>query len=130
MSKKWKIAVGVIVAVVAFTGLGLLRWGEAIYWISGGERGWSLGVSAYQVLGWGSEAYRSDFGWDDALEGEEARWTDEFDARLVDDDGDGVPDRAVVEVPSEHRGRFGHGFDHDIDHGISRHHDRGGHAFF
>lgn len=86
------IAVLVVASVVVCTGMGLLHWGEAIYQFSDGERGWSLGASAYQALGWGAEAYRSDFGLDDAV-----------------DEG-GVSDHAVVEVPVDHRGCFGHGF--------------------
>ena len=67
MPRKWKVAVGVTVAVVVLVGLGLLRWGGAVYRASGGERGWSLGAFVYEVLGWGSEAYTSDFGWDRAM---------------------------------------------------------------
>jgi hypothetical protein len=67
MSRKWKVAIGVIIAVIVVVGLGLLRWGSMVYRASGGERGWSLGAYVYEVLGWGSEAYRSDFGWDRAV---------------------------------------------------------------
>ena len=66
MSKKWIIAIVafVIMGMVACAGLGALRWGEMIYRRSDGQRGWSLGATVYEALGWGSEAYRSDFGWD------------------------------------------------------------------
>jgi hypothetical protein len=64
MSRKWKVAIGVIIAAVVVAGLGLLRWSGMVYRASDGERGWSLGATVYEVLGWGSEAYRSDFGWD------------------------------------------------------------------
>ncbi len=60
MSKNWKIALGVIIAVVVITGMGLLRWGGAVYHLSDGERGWSLGASVYQMFGWGTEAYQED----------------------------------------------------------------------
>lgn len=61
MSKNWKIALGVIIAVVIITGMGLLRWGGVVYRLSDGERGWSLGAAVYQMLGWGTEAYQEDF---------------------------------------------------------------------
>jgi hypothetical protein len=66
MSRKWQVAIGVIVAVVALSGICMLRWGGMIYRASDGERGWSLGATVYELLGWGAEAYRSDFGWDRA----------------------------------------------------------------
>jgi hypothetical protein len=66
MSRKWQVAIGVIVAVVVLSGMGVLRWGGMIYRASDGERGWSLGATVYELLGWGAEAYRSDFGWDRA----------------------------------------------------------------
>jgi hypothetical protein len=66
MSRKWQVAIGVIIAVIVVVGLALLRWSGMVYRASGGERGWSLGAYVYEMLGWGSEAYRSDFGWDRA----------------------------------------------------------------
>ncbi|MCP4540017.1 MAG: hypothetical protein GY832_22995 [Chloroflexi bacterium] len=60
MSKNGKIALGVIVAVVIMTGMGLLRWSGMIYRLSDGERGWSAGAAVYQMLGWGTDAYRED----------------------------------------------------------------------
>jgi len=59
--RRW-IIVGVLVVVLACIGLSVLRWGEMVYWRSGGERGWNLGETAYRLLGWGSDAYHSDFG--------------------------------------------------------------------
>lgn len=75
MSKRWKIAVGVMVAVIVFAGLGLLRWSAVVYRLSDGERGWSLGASVYQMLGWGTEAYQEDFAWTHSLDDGEAEWT-------------------------------------------------------
>lgn len=66
MSRKWQVAIGVIVAVVALSGISALRWGGMVYRASDGERGWSLGAAVYELLGWGAEAYRSDFGWERA----------------------------------------------------------------
>jgi len=66
MSKKWQVVIGVIVAVVVLGGIGALRWGGMVYRASDGERGWSLGASVYELLGWGEEAYRADFDWDRA----------------------------------------------------------------
>ena len=102
MSKNWKITIGVIIAVIVLVGLGMLRWGSRVYWTSGGERGWSLGASIYQMLGWGTEAYRADFGWDDYEDCES--------------------DCDAVENSWDHHRRFGPGF--------VRHRDRGGHVFF
>ncbi len=64
MPRGWRIAIGVVVAliVVACIGLAVLRWGQMVYWRSGGQRGWSLGEWAYELFGWGREAYRSGFG--------------------------------------------------------------------
>ena len=67
MSQRRKVAIGVIVAAIVVVGLGLLRWSGMVYRVSDGERGWSLGATVYEALGWGSEAYRSDFGWDRAV---------------------------------------------------------------
>lgn len=60
MSKRGKVVIGVIVVAIVVVGLGLLRWGEMVYRASDGERGWSMGATVYQALGWGSEAYRAD----------------------------------------------------------------------
>lgn len=95
MSNKHRITIGIIVAVVVVVA-GLLHWGNAVYWSSDGQRGWSLGVLAYELLGWDAADYRSDFGrdWD-------AAGAEQLELSLLDDDGDAVPDRGVVQVPSE-----------------------------
>jgi hypothetical protein len=63
MKKGRWIAVGIVVLVLACIGLSALRWGEMVYWRSGGERGWSLGPALYRLFGWGgAEEYRADFG--------------------------------------------------------------------
>jgi len=115
MSRKWKIALSVIVVVVAFAALGLLRWGQVVYWLSDGERGWSLGMSAYQALGWGADAYRADF--DRAGFGR---------ADFGPDDEDRTSDCTVAEDSTDHHRFFGHGGRRVED----RHRDKGGHVFF
>ena len=102
MSKTHKVTIGVVVAVIVVVGFGLLGLGEAIYRNSDGERGWSLGAGVYQLFGWDADAYRSDFGRGRLARGWEA---DLLDLPLVDEDGDGVPDR--VQVPAE--AAFGRG---------------------
>ena len=79
MSKKGTVVIVVVavVGVIACAGLGLLRWGEAVYWLSGGERGWSLGASVYQALGWGAEAYQEDLTRAHSLVRGETEWTDQ-----------------------------------------------------
>ncbi|MBN1994718.1 MAG: hypothetical protein JW953_18620 [Anaerolineae bacterium] len=101
MSKKWKITIGVIIIIVGLVGLGMLRWGNRVYWSSGGERGWSLGAYAYQVFGWDSANYLAD------LNKGPARRTSPADVPLADDNGDGVPDRGRVDAPPM---AFGRGF--------------------
>ena len=96
MSRNKKIVIGVIVVVVLFIGMGLLRWSSRVYWLSGGERGWSPGASVYQMMGWGMENYMADMGFQRG----EAGWTSEVEVRLVDDNEDGVYDRGVVTVPA------------------------------
>jgi hypothetical protein len=81
MSKNRKIALGVIIAVVIITGMGLLRWGGVVYRLSDGERGWSLGAAVYQMLGWGSEAYQEDFDRAYSLSDGEAEWGDLYGHR-------------------------------------------------
>jgi hypothetical protein len=96
MSKKAKVTIGAIVSIIIVVGIGLLGLGEAVYRNSDGERGWSLGASVYELFGWDADAYRSDFGRGRLTRGGEA---DLWDLPLVDEDGDGVPDR--VQVPVE-----------------------------
>ena len=62
MSNKWKIALGIVVVVLLVVALGALGWGERVYRLSDGQRGWSLGAYMYQVFGWGQSNYLSDFG--------------------------------------------------------------------
>jgi hypothetical protein len=76
MSKKWKIAIGVIVAAVVIAGVALAVWGVVTFRNRIYEHGW--GLRAHK---WGPEA------------------TTQLEVRLVDDDGDGVPDRGVIEAP-------------------------------
>jgi hypothetical protein len=118
MSKFWKFTIGVIVAVVIIVGMGLLRWSSRVYWSSGGERGWSLGASVYQMMGWGTENYMADMGFQPGEDG----WTSEVEVRLVDDDGDDIPDRGVIDYPAQVRfGKFGpHGY-YDRNFGRGRH---------
>jgi len=59
MSKKWKIAIGVLLVVVI--GGAVLSFGEMTYLSSEGQRGWSLGAAVYGLFGWDAEAYRADF---------------------------------------------------------------------
>jgi len=83
MSKK-KIAIGAIVAVVV-AGVALAVWGAVTFRNRVHEYGWE--PRAHQ---WGPEA------------------TTQLEVRLVDDDGDGIPDRGVIEVPADLP--FGRGF--------------------
>jgi hypothetical protein len=85
MSKKWKIAIGVIMAAVVVAGVALAVWGAVTFRNRVYEHGWQPGVHK-----WGPEA------------------TTQLEVRLVDDDGDGVPDRGVIEVPAGLP--FGRGF--------------------
>jgi len=83
MSKKWKITIGVVVAAVVVAGVGLAVWGAVTFRNRVYEHGWVPGE-------WRTEA------------------ATELEVRLVDDDGDGVPDRGVIEVPAGLP--FGRGF--------------------
>ena len=85
MSKKWKIAIGVIIAAVVVAGVALAVWGAVTFRNRVYEHGWQP-----RVHKWGPEA------------------TTQLEVRLVDDDGDGVPDRGVIEVPAGLP--FGRGF--------------------
>ena len=84
MSKKWKVAIGVIVAVVA-AGAALTVWGAVTF------------RNRVHEYGWEPRAYK----W-------EPEATTQLEVRLVDDDGDGIPDRGVIEVPADLP--FGRGF--------------------
>jgi hypothetical protein len=109
MSKKWKIAIGVVVAVIVISGIGLLHLGSVIYRSSGGERGWSPAAYLAELV-WGPEAsaYLPRLGWGPAAYKGEARAVTQLEVRLVDDDGDGIPDRGVIEAPTGLP--FGRGF--------------------
>jgi len=76
MSKKWKIAIGAVIAAVVVAGVALALWGVVTFRNRVYEHGWEP-----RAHKWGPEA------------------TTQLEVRLVDDDGDGVPDRGVIEVP-------------------------------
>jgi len=78
MSKKWKIAIGVMIAAIVVTGVALAVWGAVTFRNRVHEYGWE--PRAHQ---WGPEA------------------TTQLEVRLVDDDGDGIPDRGVIELPED-----------------------------
>jgi hypothetical protein len=91
MSTKWKVTIGVIVAAVVVSGIGLLCLGSVIYRNSDGEYGWSpVAYVSELVWGAGASAYLPEPSWGPAA----------YKVRLVDDDEDGVPDRGVIEVPT------------------------------
>ena len=75
MSKKWKIAIGVVIAAVVVAGVALAAWGAVTFRNKAYEYGWRPGE-------WRTEA------------------ATQLEVRLVDDDGDGVPDRGVIEAPA------------------------------
>jgi hypothetical protein len=83
MSKKWKIALGAVIAAVVIAGVALAVWGAVTFRNRVYEHGWGPGE-------WRTEA------------------ATELEVRLVDDDGDGGPDRGVIEVPAGLP--FGRGF--------------------
>ena len=89
MSRKWKIAIGGVVALVVVLGIGLPIAGM-VRFRNGLRRG-----------AWGSR-----------LQWESEKAHCELEVELVDDDGDGVPDRGVIEFPREAalgRGHFAGG---------------------
>jgi len=117
VSKKWKVAIGVIIAAIVVSGIGLLGLGRVVYWNSGGERGWSPAAYISELVwGPGASAYIPKPGWGPAAHKgeakvvtqlrcpepcpEQSRRVVEGEVRLVDDDGDGVPDRGVIEAPT------------------------------
>jgi len=93
MSKKWKVVIGAVAVAVVVVGIALPIWGVVIFRNRGYEHGWTPGV------------YR----WEPEV-------ATQLEVDLVDDDGDGVPDRGVLDVPTAAafglgRGRhFGRGF--------------------
>jgi hypothetical protein len=86
MSKKWKVAIGVIAAVVVVAGVGLAVWGAVTFRSKVYQHGWEPGAHK-----WGPEA-TTQLRRPELVEGE---------VRLVDEDGDGIPDRGVIEVPED-----------------------------
>jgi hypothetical protein len=83
VSKKWKIAIGVVIAAVVVAGVALAVWGATTFRHRVYEYGWRPGE-------WRTDA------------------ATQLEVRLVDDDGDGIPDRGVIEVPAGLP--FGRGF--------------------
>jgi hypothetical protein len=106
MSKKWKIAIGVVMAAMVIAGIALTVWGAVTFRNKAYEYGWRPGE-------WRTEA------------------ASQLEVRLVDDDGDGVPDRGVIEVPEDlQRGRgygphFGRGYGPHFGRGYGPHFGRG-----
>jgi hypothetical protein len=101
MSKKWKIAIGVIMAAVVVAGVALAVWGAVTFRNRVYEHGWQPGVHK-----WGPEA-TTQLRCPEPCP-EPCRRVVEGGVRLVDDDGDGVPDRGVIEAPAGLP--FGRGF--------------------
>jgi len=86
MSKEWKVVIGGVVALVVILGIGL-----------------SIARVVRLRRGLYGGAWESRPQW----ESEKAHY--ELEVELVDDDGDGVPDRGVIKLPREAafgRGRF------------------------
>jgi hypothetical protein len=86
MSKKWKIAIGVMIAAIVVAGVALAVWDAVTFRNRVHEYGWE--PRAHQ---WGPEA------------------TTQLEVRLVDDDGDGIPDRGVIELPEDLQYGWGYG---------------------
>jgi hypothetical protein len=108
VSKKWRIAIGAFIAAVVIAGVALAVWGAVTFRNRVYEHGWEP-----RVPKWGPEA------------------TTQLEVHLVDDDGDGVPDRGVIEVPEDlHPGwgygpHFGRGFGPHFGRGFGPHFGRG-----
>jgi hypothetical protein len=110
MSKKWKVVIGVVVAAAVVGGVALAVWGATTFRHRVYEYGWRPGE-------WRTDA------------------ATQLEVRLVDDDGDGVPDRGVIEVPAGlpfgqdfgpgHSSRFGPGYSPHFGLGFSPHFGRG-----
>jgi len=86
MSKKWKIAIGAVTAAVVIAGVALAVWGVVTFRNRVYEHGWEP-----RAHKWEPEA------------------TTQLEVRLVDDDGDGIPDRGVIEVPEDLQYGWGYG---------------------
>ena len=92
-----------------------------LYWNSDGKYGWNPAVYISELVwGTGASAYLPGLGWGATVHEGEAGWTAELEVRLVDDDGDGVPDRGVIEAPAVAAFDRGFGLGHDWHFG-SRH---------
>ena len=76
MSKTWKIVIGVLAAAVVIVGVALSIWGIVTFRNRGYEHSWMPGTH-----GWEPEV------------------ATQLEVDLVDDDGDGVPDRGVIDIP-------------------------------
>ena len=76
MSKKWKIAIGAVIAAVVISGVALAVWGAVSFRHRVYEYGWKPGE-------WRTDA------------------ATQLEVRLVDDNGDGIPDRGVIEIPAD-----------------------------
>ena len=117
MSKRWKVAIGVIVAAIVIAGVALTVWG---------------------VVTFRNRAH--EYGWEPRVHKWEPGATTQLEVRLVDDDGDGVPDRGVIEVPADlpfgrgfspgRRLPFGTGHGFHFGHGFGPHFGRSFGPFF
>jgi hypothetical protein len=76
LSKTWKIGIGVVAAAVVIVGVALSVWGIVTFRNRGYAHGWMPGAH-----GWEPEV------------------ATQLEVDLVDDDGDGVPDRGVIGIP-------------------------------
>ncbi len=93
MSKKLKIAIGAFIAAVVVAGVALAVWGTVTFRNRVYEHGWEP-----RVHKWGHEA-TTQLRCPEPCP-EPRRRVAEGEVRLVDDDGDGVPDRGVIEAPA------------------------------
>jgi hypothetical protein len=87
MSRKWKIVIAGVVALVVVVGIGLSIAGVVRF-----RRGLHGGA------------------WESRPQWESEKAYYELEVELVDDDGDGVPDRGVIELPREAAFGRGHFF--------------------
>jgi hypothetical protein len=94
MSRKWKIALGAVIVAVVIAGVALAVWGAVTFRNRVHEYGWEP-----RAHKWGPEA-TTQLRRPELVEGE---------VRLVDDDGDGIPDRGVIEVPEDLQHGWGYG---------------------
>ena len=102
MSKKWKIAIGEVIAAVVVAGVALAVWGAVAFRNRVYEHGWEPGVHKRAP-----DEAATQLRCPEPCP-EPCRRVVEGEVRLVDDDGDGVPDRGVIQVPTGLP--FGRGF--------------------